>query len=876
LEVLLAACIEEPKRLDPSRGDSLIKYYGVEDWRGGYPPMYFRGPFLGFLRESPKHGLSFVLRLVNFGTRRWADSEKVHAARSSSRLRLTDEDLGVHIETGGSDRLWFGDGRVLRWHSDWPLDSKVLSCALMALEKWLYDEMDAGRDISPWIGRILAESESLAFAGLLLDLGKRVPSLFVTQLRDLLTGWELYHWDHQAVVERTGMHAGLMGWWRDPKELMDLAREWHTASYRARLLFDIAVWLLRKDEMQPFFAELRSKWSERLDSEGRPRDLRRLIERINPANYRTQQGENGTILWVSEWPEELRERTEQESHIAGQQMQFLTFPFRCREILDGKKQIAPSYLDDFWKELTWIAGLEPSESEEDPAFVSRQQDAVCGGSAVLVCRYREWLREDPAREQWCLAMLRSAVEERHPQDVFDVPDSVGEHHWDVFVGDAGVALLSEDRGNVVARRLVAAGATAYHHAAIGQTMRLAFQNRDTLGDLFQQTCSLAAYWAAVRFVSARSERLEIDVERWRDRGVRLRKAFVKGRLRNAVGRLGQLSRWGIRAEKRLERKRFPKRLGAGGRHELQGSAPRQLWRETPGLDMGVVVAMFGWLDLLDLTLQKSRDLLLGTARDLLTITMQGLPAVPEGEDDDIEDPRFEFDNWVLGQIARAIAVVDRPEDRASLWRPILDLGKPGNGWVEHFFWGWFSQGVQAAGSPESFVNRWREMIDHALGHPLWDPDRVGAHNLDEMVGEMLGFDFGIQAVADDEQFASAMGSMVEIFSRAAAKWFRIGDIANGFAVFVVRPAAGRLLESGVQWLHDACQKFNDYFDWRAQNIEEHFVAVLSACWERHATNVATDNDLQRAFLGLANLLSARGCHAALVLRDRVLASLPGR
>lgn len=292
--------------------------------------------------------------------------------------------------------------------------------------------------------------------------------------------------------------------------------------------------------------------------------------------------------------------------------------------------------------------------------------------------------------------------------------------------------------------------------------------------------------------------------------------------------------------------------------------------------MGVVVAMFGWLDLLDLTLQKSRDLLLGTARDLLTITMQGLPAVPEGEDDDIEDPRFEFDNWVLGQIARAIAVVDRPEDRASLWRPILDLGKPGNGWVEHFFWGWFSQGVQAAGSPESFVNRWREMIDHALGHPLWDPDRVGAHNLDEMVGEMLGFDFGIQAVADDEQFASAMGSMVEIFSRAAAKWFRIGDIANGFAVFVVRPAAGRLLESGVQWLHDACQKFNDYFDWRAQNIEEHFVAVLSACWERHATNVATDNDLQRAFLGLANLLSARGCHAALVLRDRVLASLPGR
>ena len=38
----------------------------------------------------------------------------------------------------------------------------------MALEKWLYDEIDAGRPVDQWIEQILRGSQSLAFAGLLL------------------------------------------------------------------------------------------------------------------------------------------------------------------------------------------------------------------------------------------------------------------------------------------------------------------------------------------------------------------------------------------------------------------------------------------------------------------------------------------------------------------------------------------------------------------------------------------------------------------------------------------------------------------------------------------------------------------------------------
>ena len=872
LEVLLAACIEEPRRLDPFGSDSLVDHYGVEDWRGGYPPMYFQGPFLGFLRESPEHGLSFVLRLVNFATGRWVDGEKVHAVRWFGQRQPTNENLGIHVLVGGSDRLWLGDSRVLRWHLDWPLNSNVISCALMALEKWLYGEMDASRDISRWVDRILAESESLAFAGLLLDVGKRQPSLFTTLLRDLLSCSELYFWDYQIVAERANMNPGLIAWGGESGELAKLAREWLTAPHRARLLLHIAMWLFQNEEMRSFFAELRAWWSQRLDPEGRPNNLRLLIERMNPANYRIKEDMDGTVRMALEWPEDLRDRTEKDAELAGQQMHFLTFPFRCRQILDGKTELAAGDLDSFWLELTGVADLTPDDHEDDPTFASQQKDAVCGGAAVLICRHRAWLHADPARERWCLAQIQDAVDSPLPRTVLDVPDSVGEHHWEVFVGEAGVALLAEDGSNEMARRLVAAGIMAYHHSATQQTVRSAFKSRD-LGISFEQIYNLALFWAAIRYALARSERLEIDVERWRNRERRLLQAFVKNRLPNVSRELGRLNLWGMRVLDRMHMKRYS---ADGLGVPVVQTAPWQLARETPGMDVSALTAAFAWIDLLDSALPADRELLLAAAQTLLKIIMQGLPRVDEGNDTEIERPQYEFDHWVLGQVARAIAVADGPEDRRFLWQPILDMGKPGHGWIQYFFWEWFTEGIRAAQSPESFVSRWREMIEYALQHPLWDSGGVGWYKLHEMVGEMLGFNFGLSAVADNQRYEITIGGMRDVFAIAAARWFHVGDIANGFAIFVVRPGAANLLQSGVQWLHEACQKFDSYYDWRPQDIEEHLVTVLSACWERHATDVATNSDLRGAFLGLANLLSARGCHAALVLRDRVLASLPGR
>jgi hypothetical protein len=171
LEVLLAVSIEEPQYEEFTR--SSLPQCGLSYWPEGDPPAYFRGPLLQFFRLAPNQALSFVTRLTNFGTHRY-----------------TEDRFGLDIIVDGKPRRWYGDSNVFRWHHDWPLSrSSQLQSCLMALEQWLYEQIDNGIAVEPWIARVMAESESLAFAGVLLDVGKRAPDLFCTVLAPLFFTW---------------------------------------------------------------------------------------------------------------------------------------------------------------------------------------------------------------------------------------------------------------------------------------------------------------------------------------------------------------------------------------------------------------------------------------------------------------------------------------------------------------------------------------------------------------------------------------------------------------------------------------------------------------------------------------------------------------
>jgi hypothetical protein len=323
VEVLLAVSIEEPKPEAPFF--SLIcDDCDVESWPGGYPPLYFRGPFLQMLRDNRDAALTYILKLVNFATRRFVEKE---ARRRSVDLDPKEPQAGIWIEQGGDRRCWLGDTRVYRWGHDSPQAQVLITCSLMALEYWLYEEIDKGTDLSSVFSRLLRESESLAFAGLLVDVGKRNPSLFVSDLRPLLASAPIYQLDMIAVTERRLANFALLPWrLTQPLEWAKMAEQWYSQDHRRELMRDYVQLLISTTpDLAAFLKVVVATW--RAEIGGNPADDRRfLVEQLDPDNIVLSPLDNERVAISFTLPHTLKQEAEASSAQRDEEMLLMLLP----------------------------------------------------------------------------------------------------------------------------------------------------------------------------------------------------------------------------------------------------------------------------------------------------------------------------------------------------------------------------------------------------------------------------------------------------------------------------------------------------------------------------------------------------------------------
>ena len=901
-EVLLAVCIEEPSHDDPFGGSGLMDDCGLVSWQNGYPALYFRGPFLQLLRTCPNEGIDFVLRLINFATVRWVKEEQKRISRRGDEPWFDDvEDiLCVAVQCTNGVKNWWGDHRVFRWYLDWPVDCKLITCSLMALEKWLYEEIDAERDVQLPLQQLMDRSESVAFAGLLIDIGKRAPKYFQTCLRPLLDVSRFYFWESRILLERSSAPTGLMGWWNQPDEFKELAHEWHKARHRQYQLSPIAIWLmLSSAEMEDFFCGCRERWQRELETESPPPSLEFLIERFDRKNYKTTAVGDGKVQFEFVLPKHLAQQVEDEQQASDDSMRLLTFPTDCRRILDGERELPEDGVSPFWDTLQLISQQSPPDDDSR----SRQADAISGGVAVLLRLHFKWLECNSARMTWCLDQLQKVATDPHPRREFDCPESAGDWGWDCFVAEAGACLLPDFPENSFVRELVANGVTGYHYGTTRKTMHLVFQFRHSLADDFSSLQHLGARWSVVRRLRRQSEHYVADFERWektdvdsstdsqavdqlRNEAERWRKEhaglieqFVSGSVASFT--LREAGEMGAGEVVKLETIRFP------ARHTQPPESTQQSWygtrhrvrRKDIGIDAKVLQEAFFWLELSSAQSDGERKVVLCHVRDLLGLVLNSLQPDFDPDTDVEENSRTdgtpnEFDGWVFGRVARAIVQMRDDEQPSSLWQPILGLKSHAHEWTKRFFWYWFSDAVEASPTPEVFAGRWIEMIEFALASPLWELEALQAFDLDDLVFELLGYHFGMHSIAASNQFAPILEKMIPLFDAAATRgWFAMPQVANGLARSLKEPGYDRLLCPGIRWLHNALPDVSEYNFWRQRDIESNLISVLNRCWERHYESVSADSELQSAFLGLLTALASRGSHAALALRERLLDSI---
>ena len=862
LEVLLAVCIEAPQHEEFGR--SSMPETGLDHWDGGDPPLYCRGPFLQFLRQAPEQGLSFVLRLVNFATRRFCEGH------------------GFAVRIKNENRLWCGDPNVFRWHHDWPVTfGSTIHCVLMALERWLYEQIDRGDSVDPWIDRILKESESLAFAGLLFDVGKYRPALFLGVLKPLLRNWLFINWDSEiSGMRRSGASDAIGLWAYQPRAMVELGRAWYQMPHRKDMLIYIGggiVETLVADEAErPCLAELRSGWVSDLNGEEPPEALRLLSERLNPDNYTFETRDGRRVAVSFDWSEKVKQKNQEDLRRIATNQTITAFPFQMRQLLDSDERFPQDQLPQFWEFVQGIEDLSPRLANDgDP--LHQIEDLLCGAIAVLIVKHYDWLAADPERMAWCRGKLEAVIRRPPAPLRFDSATADGDRKWDSFAGEAGVALLAHDRNDPLARRLLAVSVLSFHYSTTSRTLIRASQRRQQLGEDFDRMLCLAVRWAAQRPALGLAQRLRIDIDAEDDYAGKeaLIEEFVERRLPTELPDILELS---AQAEREIEgvRERQSPELARMRRRESStrrsGSEVETLHRGRLSVDTRVLSAAFAWLDLTSAR-PDERTRWLGFVRTFLDITLGLIPEINDPRRQRTEDHPDEFDAWVYGVVAGTIPSLTATEDHRTLWQPILDRGPPAHQWIERFFWEWFTVGVRAAQTPERFTAIWSAMIEHALQSAAWDPASGRSYDLDDAVFWLLGLSTRINKIGERPEFAPALSGMEGLFARVAARWFKKSKLVSGFLYWVTQPAAVGLLVPAIRWLAPVVPTFDSY-DWR-DGLEGNLIAFLRACWERKGEQISADPGLERDFSALLTTAVSRGSHAAIALRDHVVSSPVG-
>ena len=213
-EVILAALLEEPHEQHWSSSRLSERNLGVTDlfW---HPAFYTRGPFLPCLRENFEEGLELIMQLVEFTTERsnedaareleeWrtraeadgrSEEEIQEATRNVAPQFLMLHDGTNEIKLTGDAGSYGWSARVTLPQGYSPIPPSAVASALMALEQYFYQRLEAGEDVADDVAKTLARTRCVAPLGVLIDVGKRSPSLFDGPLRTLLSAPEVYSWD---------------------------------------------------------------------------------------------------------------------------------------------------------------------------------------------------------------------------------------------------------------------------------------------------------------------------------------------------------------------------------------------------------------------------------------------------------------------------------------------------------------------------------------------------------------------------------------------------------------------------------------------------------------------------------------------------------
>ena len=747
----------------------------------------------------------------------------------------------------------------------------MVEAALMALEKWFYDETEKGNSVTESVQFIYEYGHSAAFAGLLISVGLKYPRLFLRELRPLLGNLYAYECQTNLAVNEQN-ESWTISQSREPQEAIKLAAEWNRMPHRRELLRDVATSLMLDDEEAGQYLTVRkAEWAKlRQENEKERLKMEFFLARFDPSNYTKTVQEDGSVLITMRWPDHL-ETIAQQSQVQGRLRQLaLTLAMRARRILENPEALRPEDVPKFAalvQELTqW------KDSGEGELREHYRINSIAGGLAVLVIQHRSWLSQNPDVEQWCMTTLR---ELKPIQDENFSPVSINNHSAEAFLGEAGVALLQESNEEWV-MRLAFEGVTGAHYSSTLFTMWRAYVLREKLGGKFGELVNVMVLWSALRYAAGRAHGLYTDDT--------LRLPEFRGTLflRYAAGKLGgsmiplkRVELLGRRLVERIDRRTVPpeerRQREAHQKWRRDTRDDDKLDREIPNLDLEVIQKGFGFLSLM---VQEARPVeeaqLRQYIQELFDLELRSLPRPDAGDErSEIQGTPYHSDVWIMGRVTEFIAHANSVETARGFYRPILELGPVGKYWVEDFLQSWISAGLQVSPDLQGFAKIWDDMVAFAETLPAWQPD-AGNYwcRAEPLAIDLMGLGEIGSPVLGNAKYAGLVSAMRLTFERWGERWLKYAHAAAWFANFLCLESGRVLLAQGIKQLARTVGILPDR-DWYHHDLGSLFTDVLALCWRHLQIEVERDPDLRAAFLSMLTVVCARQIPEALHLRAKV-------
>lgn len=191
------------------------------DWRHSFSdtaflgPSHMRGPFLPLLHAHEREGVRLIHVLVNGATARWATWDAADTTKVPLVLRF-----------GQNPREFRGDGEVYRWFRPMGNAPYAVASALMALEVWMEQQIEGGRDPEELFEAVLRNAESVAIVAVCVAVSLAYPEICSRAAVPFVTSPSIWEYEiPRFTTDESGTFSfpGLLG--PDAAERAALARD---------------------------------------------------------------------------------------------------------------------------------------------------------------------------------------------------------------------------------------------------------------------------------------------------------------------------------------------------------------------------------------------------------------------------------------------------------------------------------------------------------------------------------------------------------------------------------------------------------------------------------------------------------------------------